>query len=35
MRSLLAILAAKAASKLNRVSGSGGSSFPGLVAKKN
>lgn len=34
MRSLLAILAAKAASKLNRISGSGGSSFPGLVAKK-
>jgi len=34
MRSLLAILAAKAALKANRLSGSGGSSFPGLIAKK-
>jgi len=34
MRSLLAILAAKAALKANRLTGSGGSSFPGLIAKK-
>ncbi len=34
MRSLLAILAAKTAFKINRLSGSGGTSLPGLVAQK-
>lgn len=34
MRSLLAITVAKAILKVNRITGSGGSSLPGLVAKK-
>lgn len=34
MRTLLAILAAKTAFKLNRVTGSGGTALPGLVAEK-
>lgn len=34
MRSLLAITIAKAILKINRITGSGGSSLPGLVAKK-
>ncbi len=34
MRTILAILAAKSALKLNRVTGSGGTALPGLVAQK-
>mgnify|MGYP003704734939 CR=1 FL=1 len=34
MRSLLAITVAKAILKVNRITGSGGSSLPGLVAQK-
>jgi len=34
MKSLLAITVGKAAIKINRLTGSGGSSFPGLIAKK-
>ena len=34
MRTVIAILAAKAALKLNRLSGSGGTALPGLVAQK-
>ncbi len=34
MRTILAILAAKSALKLNRITGSGGTALPGLVAQK-
>ncbi len=34
MRSLIAILAAKAALKVNRLTGTGGSSLPGMIAKR-